>query len=623
MSQVIDTQNRPLIRPKGLTWFTTLWTIVILVSIGITLRTEGMSALKHIPIGDLLWLIVLYCLWRGVNWARQLFQILLVFVVLFPLFNWEGSPVSWFNLVTALIATFSLYWLNRRSALDYFLSVEPEKGIGDRILQVVLSIGVALYVARWCGKIFISLWMVHFGAGSWAHSKEELIKRGEKLTFSELIPQQAPPDAENFYADPIWMELLKTKPVLEDGTWVQKPEIEKKDQLIKKWKTPLSANEKDSIRNLRLSSPIASDRIDEAKSLRKEMEKLAPSAQVSVATTILEILGPAQPLTKHLSGLLQRPSAYYPIRYQDNFATPLPHISEMLSLAQMLRVRSEAALVLDRSTEAFEDTMMILGLQETMKDQPLLIALLVRESMILLALEPMNKGILRHQWRDSELAGIQNHLLMIDLQENLMTAYRGERAIFYVFLLQLTDTTASKLPPWRRPTDIMLPDQMDYYSKTMQATLDTMQQHQASGWNSSLPFGAGFDVKGWKRYLRWVVAFAMPAMEGAVEKTAECQTQVDQTLIACALERYRIAHGSYPASLDLLVPEYLAKLPNSPITGKPMNYSLKPDGTFLLWSTGWNLNSLGGKRGEYRGEGDIVWGQTVPLRQREKTQASQ
>jgi hypothetical protein len=419
------------------------------------------------------------------------------------------------------------------------------------------------------------------------------------------------------------MELLKTKPVLDDGTWVQKPEIEKKDQLIEKWKTPLSANEKDSIRNLRLSSPIASDRIEEAKSLRKEMEKLAPSAQVSVATTILEILGPAQSLTKHLSGLLQRPSAYYPIRYQDNFATPLPHISEMLSLAQMLRVRSEASLVLDRSTEAFEDTMMILGLQKTMRDQPLLIALLVRESMILLGLEPMNKGIHHHQWRDSELAGIQNHLLMIDLQENLMTAYRGERASFYAFLLQLTDTTASKLPPRKRPTDIMLPDQMDYYYKTMQATLDTMQKHQTLGWNSSLPFGSGFDVKGWKRYFRWVVALAMPAMEGAVEKTAECQTQVDQTLIACALERYRIARGSYPASLDPLVPEYLAKLPNSPINGKPMNYTLKPDGNFLLWTPGWNLNSLGGKPGQFIGEGDIVWGQPLPKLSKEKSKATQ
>ena len=120
-----------------------------------------------------------------------------------------------------------------------------------------------------------------------------------------------------------------------------------------------------------------------------------------------------------------------------------------------------------------------------------------------------------------------------------------------------------------------------------------------------------------------LVTLANTAIETAFEKTAECQTQVDQSLIACALERYRFAHGSYPASLDVLVPEYLAKLPNSPITGKSINYSLKPDGTFLLWSPGWELKSLGGKPGEYSGEGDIVWGQPLPKNSREKSKISE
>ena len=52
------------------------------------------------------------------------------------------------------------------------------------------------------------------------------------------------------------------------------------------------------------------------------------------------------------------------------------------------------------------------------------------------------------------------------------------------------------------------------------------------------------------------------------------------------------------------------------MSGKPMKYSLKPDGTFLLWSPGWELKSLGGKLGEYRGEGDIVWGQPLPSKTR-------
>ena len=125
------------------------------------------------------------------------------------------------------------------------------------------------------------------------------------------------------------------------------------------------------------------------------------------------------------------------------------------------------------------------------------------------------------------------------------------------------------------------------------------------------------------RILYMLVTLANTGVETAFEKTAECQTQVDQSLIACALERYRFAHGSYPASLDTLAPEYLIKRPNSPITGKAMNYSLNADGTFLLWSPGWDLKSLGGKPGEFTGEGDIVWGQPLPKNSREKSKISE
>ena len=71
------------------------------------------------------------------------------------------------------------------------------------------------------------------------------------------------------------------------------------------------------------------------------------------------------------------------------------------------------------------------------------------------------------------------------------------------------------------------------------------------------------------------------------------------------------------------MPEYLAKIPSSPITGKPMNYSLKPDGTFLLWTPGWNLQSLGGKPGELKDYGDIVRNQPLPMKAQPLTHEGQ
>jgi hypothetical protein len=81
---------------------------------------------------------------------------------------------------------------------------------------------------------------------------------------------------------------------------------------------------------------------------------------------------------------------------------------------------------------------------------------------------------------------------------------------------------------------------------------------------------------------------------------------------AVALERYKVAKGNYPDSLDALVVEkYLDEVPIDVFTGrKTLTYKLAPDeGTaFLLYSFGPNERDDGGVEGEdwKREEGDIV-----------------
>jgi hypothetical protein len=80
------------------------------------------------------------------------------------------------------------------------------------------------------------------------------------------------------------------------------------------------------------------------------------------------------------------------------------------------------------------------------------------------------------------------------------------------------------------------------------------------------------------------------------------------------LERYHLAHGVYPESLDALG-ALGDGLPHDPMNGEPYHYQLRPDGTFLLYSVGWNQTDDGGKvaykkdapnQADYR-QGDWVW----------------
>ena len=96
-----------------------------------------------------------------------------------------------------------------------------------------------------------------------------------------------------------------------------------------------------------------------------------------------------------------------------------------------------------------------------------------------------------------------------------------------------------------------------------------------------------------------------------------------QALTACALERYRLAHGQYPAALDALVPPFLTQVPINALnpTTAPLKYQLQGANQFILYSLGLNQVDDKGQIGSYRldswpgpipffrlDEGDWVWG---------------
>jgi hypothetical protein len=102
----------------------------------------------------------------------------------------------------------------------------------------------------------------------------------------------------------------------------------------------------------------------------------------------------------------------------------------------------------------------------------------------------------------------------------------------------------------------------------------------------------------------------IPALGRSYSKFAYAQTVADQAMLACALERYRLAKGQFPAALDALVPACLEKIPPDVITGEPMHYRRAPDGQFLLWSVGWNEEDEDGTPGDSASDdkrGDWVW----------------
>jgi hypothetical protein len=86
----------------------------------------------------------------------------------------------------------------------------------------------------------------------------------------------------------------------------------------------------------------------------------------------------------------------------------------------------------------------------------------------------------------------------------------------------------------------------------------------------------------------FLAAIAVPNFNRACQILAHNQTLANESFIACALERYRLAYGQYPEKLDSLLPTFAQKLPSDPIEGQPFHYRRKDPDHFLLYSIGWN-----------------------------------
>jgi hypothetical protein len=112
----------------------------------------------------------------------------------------------------------------------------------------------------------------------------------------------------------------------------------------------------------------------------------------------------------------------------------------------------------------------------------------------------------------------------------------------------------------------------------------------------------------------------LPAITVAKTKIAFGQTRVNEAIVACALERYRLAQGQFPDSLEPLSPRFLEKMPHDIITGAPLVYRRTPDGQFILYSVGWNEKDDGGmvvmnqakQPSADLTQGDWVWQYSAP-----------
>jgi hypothetical protein len=330
--------------------------------------------------------------------------------------------------------------------------------------------------------------------------------------------------------------------------------------------------------------------------------------RAEAAAEVLRGLEEYNPVVDELRSASQRPYAQFNIHYDTDIATAilLPHLATVKSLTMLFQVRASAELALGRTDQAWADTKMALYLADTVQDEPFVISKLVQVAIVQIALRPIWEGLAERKWSDAQLVEIEQRLSKVNLLAD--AAMRGERALDILVVDQARNQ--GRLDPEDSPSRLpglasLLLGGFYYqnelsiarmYQQFVVPVVDAANQRVYPS-RTIANDGAAADsiARGFRPY-KLFAKMLLPAISISKSETmfAFGQTRVNEAIVACALERYRLAEGQFPASLEPLSPRFLQLLPHDLITGAPLLYRRTPNGQFILYSVGWNEKDDGG-----------------------------
>jgi hypothetical protein len=324
-----------------------------------------------------------------------------------------------------------------------------------------------------------------------------------------------------------------------------------------------------------------------------------------------------------------RPQARFWINYDAGFALMLPHLSRMKATSQYLSLHANAALEAGDRETALEDVKLSFRLIEAIRSEPIVISHLVRIAQVQIALQPVWEGLADRQWTDAELSVIDSELGKLDFLADYQFPMRGERAcniwgVDYfrkvgitgldemvapskasgpVELEQFLGRATFRLIPagWFDQNKLSLCRMHEKYLLPLVGDQDRRIIRPAAIQQANAALG-GRGVRPYDMFSKML----LPALGPVAEKFARAQSSVDLARVACALERYRLANGQFPETLEALAPKFIGKLPHDIITGQPLKYRRTDDGQFVLYSVGWNETDDGGTLGLTK-NGNVDW----------------
>jgi len=469
----------------------------------------------------------------------------------------------------------------------------------------------------------VELWR---GKRAWASVAREANLRGEKLELIALVPPPVP-EEQDFAQAPFFAQMFAVAAGKGQGSAHHGTEFPVRLDDVTFWglwpvklsQFPRNAPWLEQARaDLRawLDRCIAGDqtaRLYEAamnsasSSSARNGTNLPPTADsTTVATALLAKLRAYEPILNELRPYSQRPYCRFPFDPKYRW-----HPGVLEGLLRLLQVRAAAGLAGHQDEAAFQDAHLSLRLLDYLLQRPWAGTVGYFGSDVRDAIQPLWEGLADRRWSNEQLAVLEGALSRLDC----LAAYESEVRFG---ALSMADFVESLVPTSKRtvprahsavreegvglwfvraiyPTGWSLQDQAAIHQFHLQTTsryLD-MKSRRIVGKRHGEPRGLFSSSDSF--FPIYMTPRVWQMFADAAESFPFAQTAVDLATLACALERYRLANGEFPATLAALVPQFVARLPHDIITGEPLKYRRTDGGGFLLYSVGFNKTDDGGK----------------------------
>jgi hypothetical protein len=454
------------------------------------------------------------------------------------------------------------------------------------------------------------------GKWRWEHFKSQGEAKGEKFDLASFVPPSVPDD-QNFAMTPLFRPVFDYTSETNHVQWGDTNGLARLERL--QIYATADVNSRKDIPSL---GNLQRDRFIDVSAWGNYYRGNTNFPQASTAGTaaqdILAALGKFDTeMAEVQKAALTRPLSRFPIHYDEEPSSGilLPHLARIKSLCQLFVLRAIARLEAHQPEEALADLQTAFRLSDSVRDEPILIDHLVRIATLTIVLQGVREGLVRHSWNDAQLAAIEKYLASLNLLADYKKNMRGERAFnvegldYYRRLgfnarpgevYSMSDDGGVQQSPGLLDGMNLTPG--GWYFQNMTAisrihqdlTLAAVDEEKHRVYPAVANSWPKYSItNGWSPYNIFAKILA-PAFGSVPLKSARIQTYVDAARLAVALERYRLANGKLPDTLDALAPALLATIPTDVIDGKPLRYRPNADGSYVIYSIGWNQTDDGG-----------------------------